>query len=200
MTKTLTICLFLLLITKLTFSQTSTVKEKYWDYTQVRMVPGQQKEAITKALDLLEHKTELNEKQIANISFHLGRLYEETAQPEKSVPYYEECIKIVPGYYVPYRALAAMRLEKSNILSGKLNEAGKQKNIPLYNQYLAEYKKEALITLSYLEKAQACDPDEETLAMINFYYKSIKDSQSITTLDARLKKLAENCVTLLDDE
>ncbi|WP_316801790.1 hypothetical protein [Pedobacter nototheniae] len=200
MKKILTFCLLSLLISKLTFSQTSSVKDKYWDYTQIRMVPGEQKEAIAKALDLLNYKTELNEKQIANLSFHLGRLYEETGEPEKSIPYYKECIKIVPGYYVPYRALAAMRVDKSNILTGKLNEAGKQKNTVLYNQYFAEYKKEALITLAYLEKAQACDPDEKTLEMITFFYKSIKDNQSISTLDARLKSLASNCVTLLDDE
>jgi hypothetical protein len=65
---------------------------------------------------------------------------------------------------------------------------------------IAIFKKQVSKTLPYFEKAQACDPDERTLAMITNLYNSVKDAQSLSTFDSRLKTLGESCVSLLDDE
>ncbi|MCZ4245435.1 hypothetical protein [Pedobacter punctiformis] len=190
---------FLLLFSNQAFPQTKSVKDMYWDYIQIRMSDSKKQETIAKALELLNHKTELNEKQIANLNYHLGRIYE-SIDEIKAIPYYEECIKFSPNYYVPYLALAAINIKKCNALSAEVNKAGKEKNIPLYKESFTKYKNQVLKTLIYMEKAQACDPDEQMLDMINKYYSSIKDMQALGMLPERLKKLSENCATLLDDE
>jgi len=69
-----------------------------------------------------------------------------------------------------------------------MNAAAKQQNATLYAQVLTDYKKQVLKTISYLEKAQACNPDEQTLDMITKYYKSIKENEVLPTLPDRLKK------------
>jgi hypothetical protein len=40
--------------------------------------------------------------------------------------------------------------------------------------------------LPHLEKAQACDPDDQTLNLIKLLYRNIKDQHGIDTLPARL--------------
>ena len=54
--------------------------------------------------------------------------------------------------------------------------------------------------LPHLEKYQACEPDEQTLAIILNLYKSIKEPQTAEAITNRIKPLGKTCVTLLDDE
>jgi len=181
-------------------AQTKSIKDLYWGYLQVRSAPKNKANVINKALELLDRSSELNAKQIANLTYHLGRLYEETGEVDKAVSYYEKSIKLTPGYYVPYRALGFINIKNCNIYSQKMNEAAKAKNAVLHAKAFAAYKTQALKTIGYLEKSQACDPDDETLAMIKNLYKNIKDNSAIHTLNARLKVKSADCITLLDDE
>jgi len=113
MNKSILILLFLFVgIQQISYAQKPDIKDLYWDYIQVRMDTNEKTEAIEKALVLLERKSELTKTQLGNVNYHLGRLYEENGETEKAIPYYEEAIKITPGYYVPYRALGFINFKK----------------------------------------------------------------------------------------
>lgn len=170
-------------------AQTKSAKDLYWDFVNYRMDSDKKSEALEQSLKLLEYKAELNEGQAANLNYHIGRLYEETGSPEKSIPYYEQTIALSPGYYVPYRALAFINVKKCNQLGNKMNLAAKDQNMALYTQIFKEYKTQVLKTVPYLEKAQACDGDEQTLAMIGQLYKSIRSPETLMTLPERIKKI-----------
>ena len=86
------------------FSQSGKIEDLYMDYTTVRNSPDQ-KAAKEKTQALLARSAELNEKQVANVNYHMARIYEEQKQPDLAIPHYEKVIKMVPGYYVAQRAL-----------------------------------------------------------------------------------------------
>jgi len=89
-------------------------------------------------------------------------------------------------------------LRKLKRFEGKLNATANDKalNEQLAIAYTAAVKK----ALPHLEKAQACDPSDETLAIIKTLYKNIKDSQGLSSLDSRLKELSKNCIDILNDK
>ena len=64
---------------------------------------------------------------------------------------------------------------------------------PQYKQFLVK-------ALPHLEKAQACDPNEDTLIALQYIYQSLKTPEKITTLDNRLKALSVNCISLIKDD
>lgn len=198
MKRTFVLLFLILLAFQYTFAQTKKIEDLYLDYTQVRNSPNR-KAAREKSLALLERSAELNEKQIANVNFHLAGLYEENKEPELAIPHYENVIKIVPGYYVAQRALAFIHLKKCDALGRKVSAAAQAKNETLYAESFKLYKKQVLLTIPYFEKSQACDPDDNTLNILTGLYKSIKATPSLTTLDNRLKELAKDCVSLLDE-
>jgi tetratricopeptide (TPR) repeat protein len=181
------------------FAQSKSIKDLYWDYSMVRMEPFQNIQATNLALALLTRKAELNSKQIANVNYHLGRLYEESNQMEKAIPYYENSIKLTPGYYVPYLALGNYYFKDCKEMILKMNEAAKANDVALHEKITEDYKKIATKTAEYLEHSYACDPDEITQGMITYLYQTSKNTTATKTFDARIKKLAESCVTLLDD-
>lgn len=193
--------IFALLLTasfQTAFSQSKPIEDLYMDYTMVRNTPNN-KLAKEKSLALLVRSAELNEKQIANVNFHLAGIYEENKQPDLAIPHYEKVIKMVPGYYVAQRALGFLLLEKSNVLANKVTAAAKAKNATSHAESFNAYKKQILVLLPYLEKSQACDPDERTLHTITNLYKNIKEPTLLGTLNTRLKEKGKDCVTLLDD-
>lgn len=200
MKKRLLYILLLLATPPFCFAQTKSVKDLYWDYSQIRMEDTQKTQAISLAEELIKRAPELSKTQLGNVTYHLGRLYEETGNTEKAIPFYEQAIKITPAYFVPYRALGFIFLSKCNAIGAKMNEAGKAKDLKLHKELYAKYRETALQALPYLEKSQACDPDEETKTIINNLYQSLKDTASIASLDERLKKSATNCISLLEDE
>ncbi|SMC44891.1 tetratricopeptide repeat protein [Pedobacter africanus] len=200
MKKTYFFTLLILFVGQVALSQTKPIKDLYWDYSQMRMDPATRTQAKDKALALLARSTELTEKQLANVNFHLGRIYEEIKEPDKAVPHYEQAIKLAPAYYVTYRALGFIYLKKCDSIGRTVTEAAKAKNAKLHAERFSAYKNEVSKTLPYFEKSQACDPDERTLAMITNLYNSIKNPQALLTLDERLKKLGGECASLLDDE
>lgn len=180
------------------FSQ-KPISELYTSYTIIRTTETSKPAAIEIALSLLQRSTELTNTQIANVNFHLGRLYEEVLEEDKAIPYYEASLKLAPDYYVTHRALANIYLKQSTPIVQKMNEAGKAQQTAVYGQLFATYKKLILKALPHFEKAQACDADEQTLQQITNLYKNIKDTTSMATLPTRLKSMAVTCVDLLDD-
>lgn len=200
MNKHLLTLLFTLAVTQTCFSQNKSIKDLYWDYSQIRMTDTKKPKVIQMAEELIKRTPELTKTQLGNVSYHLGRLYEESGEIEKAIPQYQEAIKITPGYYVPYRALGFIFVKKCNAIGAKMNEAGKAKDLKAHGELYTQYKIIALKALPYLEKSQACDPDEETKAIITNLYRSLKDNTSIASLDDRLKKNAADCVSILDDE
>lgn len=182
------------------FAQTKSIEDLYWDYTMVRMVPAKRAEAIDLGLSLLNRKAELKTKQIANVTYHLGRLYEESNQMDKAVPYYESSIKLTPGYYVPYLALGSFYAKDCKEMVAKMNQAASANDAALHSKILEDYKKLAFKTVAYLEKSYACDPDETTKGIITYLYQTSKNTEAIKSFDTRIKQLEQGCITLLDDE
>jgi tetratricopeptide (TPR) repeat protein len=200
MFKKILLAIFLMVAFKGLKAQNQNIKDLYFDYLQVRMEVLKSDDAISKAEELLKRSSELNAKQIANVNYHLGRLYEAEEQMEKAIPYYETSIKLTPGYYVPYRALGFYYFSKAQDLYQIAYRIDKLKQKEAYTKAFADFKLMATKSVQYLEKAQACDADDETLSMIEDLYKQLKEEKSLSDLKARLAKLSVGCITLLDDE
>ena len=200
MKKTLLLNLLILLGINTVFAQNQTIKDLYFDYTQVRMDDSKDAVTIETALSLLNRSSELSEKQIANVSFHLGSIYETAGTPEKAVPLYENVIRLVPGYYVTYRALGYINLKKCNVLGQKVTESAKLKDATLNAESFKTYKIQVLKTIACFEKSEACEADERTHDILVSLYKSIKDTTSLANLTTRLAELGKDCVSLLEDE
>lgn len=189
----------LLLFTNIYSFAQSNVKESYTDFTVYRTTVGNA-ELIAKMLALYTLKDQLTVKQVANVTYHLGRMYEEVAQPDSAIKYYEISLKSEPNYEVIHRALGFIYLTKSKAFVAKMNTANQTKNADANAKAFGDYKLMVLKALPHLEKYQACDPDEDTLAIITDLYKSIKDTAGLAGLPSRLKQLSATCVSLLDDE
>ncbi len=121
----------------------------------------------------------------------LAKLYEDSSQPDKAITYYEIVAAAQPDYYVPHRALGYLYADRAKEL---------YKQIPTGKADAPEaYRAIVLKALPHLEKAQACDPSDETLTLIKFLYTSIKDTVGLNALPDRLKLLSENCITVLSE-
>jgi tetratricopeptide (TPR) repeat protein len=173
------------------------VYNQYLDFNLARL-QGETDKALTLGQDLIPNVDKL--KNNARISFYysIGNLFENDNQSVKAVEYYEKVAAAVPNYYVVQRALGYLYMKQVNEISDKLNTAKSDinENKRLTALYIAAAKK----ALPHLEKAQACDPNDDTLALIKLLYKNTNDTQSAATLNTRLKDLSKNCIDLLDDK
>lgn len=194
------ISISLCLLSICSFAQSKSVKELYDDFKEYRTINEGRPGHIAKTLALLKFSDQLTLKQITSINYNLGRMYEDVEEPENAIPYYEKSLEGEPDYEVIHRALGFIYLAKSTAAVNKINDAKAKTDIEASNKAFAEYKEIILKAIPHLEKYQACDPDDETKEIIINLYKSLKDTKSIETLDARLKELGKKCVTLLDDE
>ena len=197
--KILTALVLLALIGHKTSAQEQSIKDAYFDFTISRNVKGND-ELIEKTKKLLLRSNELSLKQRTNVGYHLGRMYEEAEKPDSALVYYGQSLKGEPNYAVIHRALGFIYLAKSKVFIGQFNAANQAKNADASAKAFKQYKAMVEKALPHLEKYQACEPDEETLAIITNLYKSIKDEQSIASLQSRLKTLSTTCVSLLEDE
>ena len=190
----------LILSSMFTYSQSKTVAERYDDVKHYRNASEDRPKFISLMVSLLSDSSQLSLKQITALQYHIGRMYEEVKQPDSAIVYYEKSLKGEPNYEVIHRALAFIYLEKSKPFVAQANSTKLNKDVEGNAKAYNEYKKLVQKAVPFLEKYQACSPDEETLSIIINLYKSIKDLQSVATLPERLKVLGTNCVTLLDDE
>jgi hypothetical protein len=135
----------------------------------------------------------------ARISFfdHMAKLYEDDEQDAKAVFYYEKVAAAVPDYYVAQRALGYLYDKDAEEIHLKLYQV--KSDDPAYKPLFDSYKKGALKALPHLEKAQACDPDDDTLDLIKTLYNNIHDEQGLNSLNDRLTNLKKSCIDLLSD-
>lgn len=160
------------------------VYNQYLDFNLARL-QGEKDKALSLGEDLLPNVEKL--KANARISFYysIGNLYENNAQSVKAIECYEKVVAAVPDYYVAQRGLGYLYAKQADDLRAT-GGAG----------YPALVRK----ALPHLEKAQACDPDKDTLDLIKLMYTQIHDTAGLFTLNKRLKQLSKSCVDLLDDK
>ncbi|WAC39214.1 hypothetical protein [Pedobacter sp. SL55] len=180
-------------------SAQKSAKDNYHDFTVYRTTKGNEAD-IKKIKTLLDQKDQLTVKQVANAEYHLGRMYEEIGKPDEALLHYTESIKGEPNYSVLHRAMGFLYLNKTKPFVKQMNEASAAKNVIANAKAFEDYKAMVQKALPHLEKYQACEPDDDTLLMINNLHKSIKEQKLLSNLPERLKVLAQNCVSLLEDE
>lgn len=190
----------LILVTSATYAQKKEkIDDAYFEYKKTRNVKGNA-ESILAMQTLLERANELTLKQNANVSYHLGRMYEEMVLPDSAIQHYQNSLLGEPDYVVIHRAIGFIFLSQTKPFITQMNEAIKQKDASANAKALTQYKALIKKALHHLEKYQACENDAETLVMIKNLYKSVKDDEGLKTLDHRLKDLSVKCITLLEDE
>jgi tetratricopeptide (TPR) repeat protein len=198
MLKKALLILFLSFSSAATYAQTADdVYNQYLDFNLARL-QGEADKALTLGQDIIPNADKLKVNVRNNFYYSIGNLYENDGQSVKAVEYYEKVAAAVPNYYVVQRALGYQYLKQVDELSTKLNAARSDinENKRLTDLYIAAVKK----ALPHLEKAQACDPNDDTLALIKTLYKNIKDPKGLATLNTRLAALSKNCIDLLDDK
>jgi len=173
------------------------VYNQYLDFNFARFQGEDQDKIMELGESLWPYADKLPEKARINFYFSAGKMYEDNDQHSKALPYYEKVAAAVPDYYVVHRALGYLYLENVKAIGEKLNASLNDK--ALNEQLTVDYTKAVSKALPHLEKAQACDPSNETLAIIKTLYKNIKDEQGLNSLDSRLKELSKNCIDILTD-
>jgi tetratricopeptide (TPR) repeat protein len=181
------ILLLTLIIAKVGFAQAQTADEvynSYIDFNEAKMNADATRQ-MTLAEKILPDTAKLTSK--VRISFYnsLAKLYEDDNQGINAIKYYKMVSAAQPDYYVAHRALGYLYIK---------DISGKQAVVD------ANYIQKAKLALPHLEKAQACDPDDNTLAIIKVLYRNLKDEAALNSLPARLEKLRKNCVDLLSDQ
>src|SRR5206468_6238412 len=96
-----------------------------------------------------------------------------------------------PNYYVAQRALGYLYNDQSEEIQLKLYLA--KKDSPGYASLFDSYQKAVHKSLPYLEKAQACDADDNTLDLIKTLYMNIHDDAGLNSLNSRLTGSGKNC-------
>ncbi len=174
----------------------SKVYNLYLDFNKAQS-ENQTAKAFLKADSILRSTEKLPAK--AEISFfgRLAKLYEDQHQPEKAILYNEKVVAAVPDYYVSHRALGYLYLLPMNALAEKINHF--KGNRTAYEKYKAQYFKLIKTALPHLEKAEACDHDEQTLNLIKSLYQKLNDAPGLASLDKRLNLLKAHCIDLLTD-
>ncbi|TCC89499.1 hypothetical protein EZ428_17565 [Pedobacter frigiditerrae] len=195
--------LFIFILTFLCFNsyaQQNIRHKGYEEFKEYRNSNEDKPKYLAKMLTILADSSKLTNRQIINVQYHIGRLFEETGKPDSAIVYYDKMLKREPNYEVVHRALGFIYLARTKVFVQEMNMASKEKNVEANAKAYTNYKKLVVKAIPHLEKYQACSPDEETLIIIENLYKSIKDTQSIATIETRLKALSLNCVSLLEDE
>jgi len=189
---------FAAFLSRLGYGQSAdSVYNRYLDFNLARF-QGEQDEEKDLGEALIPVASKLPEKARVNFYFAIGKMYEDDGRPDKAIPFYEKVTVAVPDYYVAHRALGYIYLEDVKLIEKQLN-ASVGKNQTANKQLSTEYNNAVKKTLPHLEKAQACDPSDETLAIIKLLYKNVKDTKGLSSLDKRLKELSKNCVDILSD-
>ncbi len=187
--------LILSLLFTVAFAQAQTAAQVYDQYLDFSMARSDKNfpKAFLIGESLLSQADKLPAKSKTILFYHMAKLYEDSGNTDKAVTYYEKVAAAEPDYYVPHLALGYIYFNKFGDFSKKLQTA------KIDAKLMGEYKAIALKALPHLEKAEACDPNQETLDMIKTLYTAINDTTALNTLKSRLAALSKNCVTLLSE-
>ena len=156
-----------------------------------------QGEAIRIAENILPDTAKLAPKTRTSFFARLAKLYDDDDQDAKAIIYYQKVIATTPDYYVAQRALGYLYDEVAEEIHLKLYLI--KSDDPQYQSLFNSYKIGVLKALPHLEKAQACDPNDDSLDLIRILYQNIHDEQGLNSLSSRLKNSAKNCIDVLSD-
>jgi tetratricopeptide (TPR) repeat protein len=172
-------------ISALAHAQTADeVYNTYIDFNEARLNADADR-AMTLADKILPDTAKLTQKVRTSFYNLLAKLYEEDDQSIKAIKYYNLVIAAQPNYYIAHRALGYLYIKDIQSKQAVVDIA-----------YITKAKN----ALPHLEKAQACEPDDNTLAIIKVLYKNLRDEKAIDTLPARMELLKKNCIDLLSDQ
>jgi tetratricopeptide (TPR) repeat protein len=185
MTRKVLVLLLLLFSGAIAQAQTAEqVYDSYLDFN-VAKLNDDAAQSIALAQKILPDTAKLTPKVRVAFYNSLAKLYEDDNQSINAIKYYKIVVAAQPDYYVAHRALGYLYIKD---ISGK----------PVVMNL--NYIEKARLALPHLEKAQACDPDENTLKVIKVLYNNLNNEAALGTLPARLEKLRKNCVDLLSDQ
>ncbi|MDB5024518.1 MAG: hypothetical protein JWP78_2273 [Mucilaginibacter sp.] len=153
--------------------------------------------AITIGEAILQDTAKLAPKTRISFFDRMAKLYEDDRQDAKAVFYYEKVAAAAPDYYVAQRALGYLYDNDAEEIHLKLYQT--KPDDPAYKTLFDSYKKGVLKALPHLEKAQACDPNDDTLELIKTLYHNIHNEQVLNSLNSHLAALGKNCIDLLGD-
>lgn len=175
------------------YAKAQTADQIYGQYLDMDV--ARTKKELSKALligeSILPNAGKLPEKTRIMFYNSLAKLYDDSFQADQAIIYYDKVLAAQPDYYVPHLALGYIYFNKVSDVSKKLQIAKGDAKL------MADYKAVASKALPHLEKAEACDPNDETLDMIKTLYTAIKDTAGLNTLKTRLAALSKNCITVL---
>jgi tetratricopeptide (TPR) repeat protein len=194
------VLLLLTVVFAIATARAQTAEEVYNHYLDFNLarIDGIKGTAIEQGENLMPDSAKLPAKVRINFYYSMGKLYEDNEQTVKAQEYYEKVAAAVPNYYVVQRALGYIYAKQAESYADKLNATAS--NISENRKVMAQYTAAAKKAIPYLEKAQACDPDDDTLTRINILLKNTKDTAGIANLKARLAALSKTCIDLLDDK
>jgi tetratricopeptide (TPR) repeat protein len=185
--------LIILCISSLVKAQTTDdVYNLYLDFN-LKKFEGDATKALQIGEQILPNVDKLPAKSRMMFYNGIAKLYEDDEQFVEAIPLYEKVAAAQPDYYVAHRALGYLYLKPADALYTKLQASPGDKEIAV------AYKVAALKALPHLEKAQACDPSDETLATIKTLYTNIHDEVGLRSLNARLKGLSKSCLDILSE-
>ncbi|MDR3694305.1 hypothetical protein [Mucilaginibacter sp.] len=171
------------------------VYSKYLDFNLARF-QGEQDKVMELGEAIIPYADKLPEKTRVNFYFGAGKMYEDDNQPDKALPFYEKVAAAVPDYYVAHRALGYLYLDKAKKIEGRMNSASDKAT---KDSLFADYVKVVQRALPHLEKAQACDPSDDTLNIIKDLYTKSHNTAGQNSLNNRLKQLNKDCMDVLSD-
>jgi hypothetical protein len=164
----------------------------------VAALNGDANTAVLIGEQLLVDTTQMQSKARVSFFAKLAKAYEGTEQDTKAIIYYEKVVVAEPNYYVAQRALGYLYNDVSEEIQLKLYLT--PEDSPGYAALFDRYRTAVHKSLPYLEKAQACDPDDDTLDLIKTLYMNIHDNEGLNSVNSRLPALSKNCVDLLSDK
>ncbi|HVS93911.1 MAG TPA: hypothetical protein VHE59_17860 [Mucilaginibacter sp.] len=194
------LCLFImccLIGVKLNAQTSDTLYNKLADFNLAQL-NGDTYGALLLGKEILPDTSKLAPKQRISFIDRMAKAYEDNDEDKKALPLYLEVAKAEPSYFVAQRALGYLYNDEAEAIQLKLYNT--LKTAPAYHALQDSYKNAVLKALPYLEKTQACDPDDDTLDLIRTLYQNIHDEQALGSLDERLAGLGKNCLDILDDK
>ncbi|WP_345213249.1 hypothetical protein [Mucilaginibacter gynuensis] len=173
----------------------TTVYDRYLDFNLARL-DGDLPKAFEIGKKILPNVDKLAPKEQISFYNSIGKVYEDSDQPDAAELYYKKVAEAMPDYYVVHRALGYIYADRAKRLFDELNTAVADKK----NEAFTKYKAEAELAAIHLEKAQACDPSDETLELIKSLYTNMKDEKGLKSLNKRIKEKSKTCIDILSDQ
>lgn len=180
---------------QMAFSQD--ISEQYFVFS-LNNLGGEQIKAITLGEKLLPEISKLSKAKQAKFYFKMGFMHENIKDTEKALAYYLKSLESEPNYEVIHLAVGYIYINQANLLVSKINAS--KSNKALYNKYIELYKAILRKSIPYLEKAMACDPNDQVLTAITKTYELLKDKTALASLNLRLNELKKQCVDILIDD